>query len=198
MSVKGKQTCHIQRWENNHLASLFGFAYRSALFDNKGLHMPCLFLYGCTHWHSNIPTYNAYLRVSKIICQFFTSHISVFTLASINTFYMYIISTFSYCTDPCEYNYHHLLCFEWVVHVITRTSEWVITLWRSCELFCVGIFHESAGRVKYPYQKQWTWFPQMITTNLFLFLCHASILIWCWCQCFISKFKEFTVEKAIT
>ncbi len=29
------------------------------------------------------------------------------------------------------------------------------SLWRSCELFCVVIFHESEGRVKYHYTKQW-------------------------------------------
>ncbi len=26
--------------------------------------------------------------------------------------------------------------------------------------FCVGIFHEYAGWVEYPNQKQWTWSPQ--------------------------------------
>ncbi len=44
-------------------------------------------------------------------------------------------------------------------------------LYRSCELFCVRIFHESEGRVKYHYTKQWTWSPQGIPHSLFLFLC---------------------------
>ncbi len=50
-------------------------------------------------------------------------------------------------------------------------------LWRSCELFCVGIFHESEGQVKYHYSKQWTWSPQGIPTHLFLFLCHTIDVI---------------------
>ncbi len=44
-------------------------------------------------------------------------------------------------------------------------------LWRSYELFCVRIFHESEGRVKYHYTKQWTWSPKGSPTHLFLFLC---------------------------
>ncbi len=44
-------------------------------------------------------------------------------------------------------------------------------LWRSCELFCVGIFHEPEGRMKYHYTKQWIWSPQGSPTHLFLFLC---------------------------
>ncbi len=52
-----------------------------------------------------------------------------------------------------------------IMHIITSTSEWVITLWRSCELF----FRRDISRVhrmsEISYQKQWTRSSQMITTN---------------------------------
>ncbi len=42
-------------------------------------------------------------------------------------------------------------------------NRWVgDSLRRSCSLFCVVIFHESIGLVKYPYTKQFTWSPQGI------------------------------------
>ncbi len=42
-------------------------------------------------------------------------------------------------------------------------NRWVgDPLRRSCELFCVVIFHSSFGLVKYPYTKQFTWSPQGI------------------------------------
>ncbi len=65
-------------------------------------------------------------------------------------------------------------------------------------VFCVGIFHESAVQVKYPYQKQWTWSPQMITTNLFLFLCHTSIDWILILMVYVYNFKGFTGETAIS
>ncbi len=53
----------------------------------------------------------------------------------------------------------HNFCHCQVTHAshnITRTSEWV-SEWALCgdhvNCFCVRIFHESAGRVKYPDQK---------------------------------------------
>ncbi len=43
-----------------------------------------------------------------------------------------------------------MTCLNATKHTITRTSGWVITLWRSCELLlCFWIFHESKGRAKY-------------------------------------------------
>ncbi len=85
-----------------------------------------------------------------------------------------------------------------VAHSITRTSEWVITLWRSCELFCIGIFHKSTGRVKYPHQKQCTWSPQKIITNLFLFLCRTTIDWMLILKVYVCNFKEFIGETAIS
>ncbi len=35
-------------------------------------------------------------------------------------------------------------CFLYLLDIITRTSEWVITLWRSCELF----LHRDISRVR--------------------------------------------------
>ncbi len=69
-----------------------------------------------------------------------------------------------------------------IVH-ITRTSEYVIHLWRSLELFLSrGLF--ITGWIKYPYLNnshdlhKWITNPLVlviITTNLLLFLCHTTI-----------------------
>ncbi len=79
-------------------------------------------------------------------------------------------------------------------------NKWV--LWSICgdhvNCFCVEIFHESAGRVKYSYQKQWTWSPPMITTNLFLFLCRTIIDWILILMVYVYNFKKFTGETAIS
>ncbi len=81
-----------------------------------------------------------------------------------NLFPLLTFVQFDYFSDS-------LIFFLQLIIVITWTSEWVITLWRSCELFLC----RDISRVCSPYQKQFTWSPQMITMNLFLFLYHTTI-----------------------
>ncbi len=81
---------------------------------------------------------------------------------------------------------------------MTWTSEWVITLLRSCELF----LHRDISRVCRTTEiflpKQWTWFPQMITMNLFLFLCRTTIDCILILKVYGYSFKTFTGETAIS
>ncbi len=66
---------------------------------------------------------------------------------------------------------------------IARTSEWVITLWRSCELF---LSRDMQDDWNIPTKNnEHAWSPQMITTILFLFLFCITIN---WM--FILKFNE--------
>ncbi len=55
--------------------------------------------------------------------------------------------------------------------------------------FYIGIFHESTGWVKYPNQTQFTWSPQMITTNLFMFVCHTIIDLILILMVYVNNFK---------
>ncbi len=80
-------------------------------------------------------------------------------------------------------------------NTITGTSEWSLC-GDHVNCFCVGIFHKSAGKVKYPYQKQWAWSPQMITTNLFLFLCHTTIDWILILMVYVYNVRMFTGETA--
>ncbi len=76
-----------------------------------------------------------------------------------------------------------------------QVSEWSLC---GDHMNWVGIFHESAGRVKYPYKKQWKWSLQMITINLFLFLSRTTIDWIMILKVYVYNCKTFTGETAIS
>ncbi len=64
--------------------------------------------------------------------------------------------------------------------------------------FAYGYFTSLQDEWNIPTQKQFTWSRYMITTNLFLFLCHTIIDFVLILIVNIYNFKEFTSETAIS
>ncbi len=90
----------------------------------------------------------------------------------------------------------------WKCHIYKKNCSYNKNKWSLfgdyVHCFCLGIFHESAGWVKYPYQEQRTWTPQMITINLFLFLYCTTIDLILILMVYVYNFKDFTGETAIS
>ncbi len=92
----------------------------------------------------------------------------------------------------------HIMAYFYVIYryVISVARPVEINQYAHCEI-TMGNITCPAGLMKYPYQKQWTWSPQMITTNLFLFLCRTTIDWMLILMVYVYNFTEFTGETAI-
>ncbi len=137
------------------LSTSWVFAVLSCVYNTISFHFGCWYMQ-CLSCQCAILSLSLYMEVCGCI--------------------LYRHRTF---TQPV--NYIHVISL-WLL--LYNTWYYNENMWSLCRdhmnCGCVGIFHESTGWVKYSNQKQWTWSLQMISTNLFLFLCYTTIEIWCW------------------
>ncbi len=106
-------------------------------------------------------------------------------------------------TAKCVHNGYWVSLVLFIVQqacdTVTRTSEWVITLWKSCELFlCRDISRVcrtspiSLPKTMNMISTEWS------LTHLFLFLCRTTIDWMLILMVYVYNFKEFTGETAIS